>query len=492
MRSSHRDALVLKRAMQENSEERYSVAAYGPESLPWDASNYPSELKVLNDYAVDVVMNSKIPVADPFDAREKIKEEIRNLIKKYFSLSIKEFIPGEIKIPLSVPSFDWEEVYEALESLLSTQVTMGKKVREFERRFSDWIGVREGIMVNSGSSANLLALSVLANPVIKKRIKKNDEVITPAVTWSTTVFPIINVGAKPVLIDVDLESYNINVDEIERAITKKTKAIMPVHLLGNPCDMKIISEMAENHDLFVIEDACEAHGAEFNGKKVGSFGHMATFSFFFSHHISTIEGGMLVTNNEEFAEIAKSLRAHGWVRELKNKEEIAKKYNEIDKRFLFVNMGFNFRPSEIQGAFGIHQLKKLDEFIEIRRENAKYWTEELEEYSEYLLLPREKFNTKHVWLGYPITVRPTARFSREELVEYLERKNIETRPIMAGNMTEQPAMKLFRYRKVGYLENSRIIMRNSFLIGNHLGIGKNEREYVVNCIKEFMKTKVMR
>jgi len=367
---------------------------------------------------------------------------------------------------------------------------MGEKVHEFERMFTNYIGMRNSVMVNSGSSANLLALSVLTNPTIKQRIKANDEVITPAVTWSTTIFPIINVGAIPVLVDVDLETYNADVDQIEKAITNKTRALMIVHLLGNPCDMKRIMEIAEDHTLFVVEDACEAHGAEFSGRKVGSFGDLSTFSFFFSHHISTIEGGMVLTDNDEYAELARSLRAHGWIRELKNREKIAEKYSETDDRYLFINMGFNVRPTEIQGAFGIHQMKKLDKFIEIRRENAKYWTKELEEFSEYLLLPTERENVKHVWFGYPITVKPTAPFDREELTNYLEAKLIETRPIMAGNMAEQPAMKLFKHRVVGDLRNSRTIMRRSLFFGNHPAIGEREREYVADCIKEFMQAKI--
>lgn len=421
--------------------------------------------------------------------REEIKENIKKLLKEYLSLQ-STFIPGETEIPLSVPSYGWEETYDAVESLLTTSVTMGQKVHEFERRFANYIGVRNSIMVNSGSSANLLALSVLTNPTIKQRIKANDEIITPAVTWSTTVFPIINVGATPVLVDVDLKTYNIDVDQIEDAITNKTRAIMLVHLLGNPCDMKRIMEIAEDHDLFVIEDACEAHGAEFNGRKVGSFGHLSTFSFFFSHHISTIEGGMVLTNNEEYAELLRSLRAHGWVRELKAREKIAGRYNGIDDRFLFINIGFNVRPTEIQGGFGIHQMKKLDKFIEIRRDNAKYWTKEFQEFREYLLLPTERQDVKHVWFGYPITVKPTAPFDRADLTKYLEEKLIKTRPIMVGNIAEQPAMKLFKHREIGDLRNSRTIMRRSFFFGNHHAIGQKEREYIVHCIREFMHEKV--
>ena len=258
------------------------------------------------------------------DKRTEIRRKIRNLIKESFSYErAVKFISGKTAIPLMVPSYGWEEVCEALDSLLDTQVTMGEKVKRFEAMFAEYIGVRFAIMVNSGSSANLLALSILTNPVLKNRIRPGDEIITPAVTWATTIYPIINCGAIPVLVDVDLETFNINVEEIKKAITDKTRAIMPVHLLGNPCDMDKIMEIAREHDLYVIEDACEAHGAEFKGQQVGSFGDMATFSFFFSHHISTIEGGMVLTNNEELAELAKALRVFGCVRDIKNKDEIA-------------------------------------------------------------------------------------------------------------------------------------------------------------------------
>jgi CDP-6-deoxy-D-xylo-4-hexulose-3-dehydrase len=418
----------------------------------------------------------------------EIKERIKDLIKVYFSQKKKElFILGKTRIPLNIPSYDWEEASEAIDSILSTCVTMGEKVKQFERKFAERIGVKYAIMVNSGSSANLLALSILTNLALKDRLKPGDEVVTPAVTWATTVYPMINCGLTPVLVDVDIESFNISPREIEKAITERTRAIMLVHLLGNPCEMDKITELAEKHHLYLIEDACEAHGAEFKGQKVGSFGDLATFSFFFTHHISTIEGGMVLTNNEEYAELGKALRAFGWIRDLRDKDEIAKKYRDIDPRFLFINIGYNFRPTEIQGAFGIHQIKKLDKFIEIRRDNAQFWYERLKEFSDYLWLHRERAGTKHVWFGYPLTVSPDAPFTRKELTDFLEGKGVETRPIMAGNIDEQPAMRLFHYRKVGDLPNSKLIMRNSFFFGNHQGIGKEEREGIVEYIREFIK-----
>jgi len=422
------------------------------------------------------------------ESKEEILQSIRDLTQKYFLLNQQvDFIPERTKIPLNTASYDWEEAMEAYESILTTWVTMGKKVKQFEAMFANYVGTKHAIMVNSGSSANLLVLSLLANTTLKNRIKPGDEIITPAVTWATTVFPIIDCGATPVLVDVELETFNIDVQEIEKAITDKTKAIMIVHLLGNPCDMNKIMEIAKIKNLIVIEDSCEAHGAEYSGKKVGNFGDLATFSFFFSHHISTIEGGMILTNNDEYAELAKGMRVFGWIRDLKNKDKIAEEYPEIDERFLFNNLGYNLRPTEIQGGFGIHQMKKLEHFINIRRENAKYWLDNLKKYSDYLLLHGERKNTRHVWFGYPLTIKPKAPFTRKELVNFLEERGLETRPIMAGNIDEQPVMKLYNYRKVGNLDNSRFIMRNSFFFGNHQGIGIKEREAIVEYISQFME-----
>ena len=422
------------------------------------------------------------------DKRTEIEKKTKYLIREYFSVEKNvKFISGKTAIPLVVPSYGWEEVCEALDSLLDTNVTMGEKVKRFEAMFAEYIGVRFATMVNSGSSANLLALSILTNHVLKDRIRPGDEIITPAVTWATTVYPIINCGAIPVLVDVDLETFNINIEEVKKAITDKTRAIMPVHLLGNPCNMDKIMEIAREHNLYIIEDACEAHGAEFKERKVGSFGNMATFSFFFSHHISTIEGGIVLTNNEELAELAKALRAFGWVRDLKNKDKLTSEYKSIDPRFLFVNIGYNFRPTEIQGAFGIHQLGKLENFINIRRSNARFWSERLKKFKNCLLLHSERKGTRHVWFGYPVTVKPNAPFTREELVAFLEAKGVETRPIMAGNIDEQPMMKLFDYRRAGNLPNSRLITRNSFFFGNHHGIGHEEREAITEYIEQFMR-----
>ena len=413
---------------------------------------------------------------------------IKKEIKKIFETqeSNRKFIPGESKIPLAAPSFSYDEVEDALDSMLTTWVTMGKKVNSFEEKFQDYVDSKNAIMVNSGSSANLLALSTLTNPLFENKIEKDSLIITPAVTWATTVSPIVNVGCKPLFVDVDLDTLCINTDLLEESVSEKTSGIMPVHLMGHPCDMKRISKIAQEKNLRLIEDSCEAHGASQEGKKVGTFGDIGTFSFFMSHHITTMEGGMLVTNNEEIAEIAKSLRTFGWTREMKKKAEINSKYSDVDPRFLFVNLGYNLRPTELQGAFGRHQIKKLDSLIQHRRDTARYWNERLMKYSDNLLLPTRNLEI-HVFFGYAITITENAQFSRKEMTDFLESKGIETRPIMSGNFTEQPVSKLLQWEKYGELKNSKLIMRNSFFIGNHLQILEKEREYVADTFDEFFK-----
>ncbi len=414
---------------------------------------------------------------------------IKPLVRKHFqAIERREFVPGKTRIPLTVPTYGAEEVEEALESLLSTWVSMGKKVKRFEEMFAEYLGSKHAVMANSGSSANLLALSVLTNPILKDRIEPGGEIITPAVTWATTVYPIANVGCIPVLVDVDLETFNVNPEEVDKAIGPKTQAIMPVHLLGGPCQIDKLQSSAEKNDLFLVEDSCESTGAEFHGRKVGTFGDMGTFSFYISHHISTIEGGMVVTDDDDLYEYLKAMRAFGWIRDLKDAKSYSQANPGIDSRFLFMTAGYNFRPTEIQGAFGIHQIRKLDRFIEIRRKNAAYWNKKLDSYRDALILPRETPGTRHVFFGYPISVKPEAHFTRDDMVGFLEKKGIETRPVMAGNMAEQPVMKTIPHRVAGGLANSEAIMRRSFFFGNHNGIGPVEREYIADCLIEFLSS----
>lgn len=390
-----------------------------------------------------------------------------------------------------VPQFGPEEIEAALAVLLSGRVTMGRNVEAFERRFARYLGVSHAVMVNSGSSANLLALSLLG--LEKDRpLRPGDEVVTPAVTWATTVYPIAQVGCVPVLVDVELPSYNIDVESLTRALGRRTRALFPVHLLGNPAEMKPLVELAEERGLFLVEDTCESHGAEFGGRKAGTFGDVGTFSFFLSHHITTIEGGMVVTNREELADRARAARVFGWIRPLRRREAYRRRYPHIDPRYLFAFPGFNFRPMETQGAFGLRQISRLEPFIRVRRENARYWNRLLDPYRDLLILPEERPGTRHVWFGYPLTVRPGAPFTRDEIVSCLEKSGIETRPVMAGNMAEQPAMEHVPHRVAGSLPNARLVMRNSFLFGNHQGIGKREREFIGETLCGFLERKERR
>lgn len=415
-----------------------------------------------------------------------IKAEVGDLVKEYMQLDKKDFVPGKDKIPLSVPSFGWEEISEAIDSMLDTKVTMGEKVARFEEMFARYIGVKHAVMVNSGSSANLVALSILRNPSKEDHLQQRDLVITPALNWSTTVFSIIATGCVPLLVDVDIDRFTMSLDSVRKAEREGPRAVVAVHLLGNPCNMEQIFESGKEKDLFIVEDACEAVGAEINGRKVGSFGDLSTFSFFFSHHISTVEGGMLLTNNEEDANLARSMRAHGWIRERSDRREIMAKHDKIDPRFLFINLGYNLRPTEIQGAFGIHQMDKLEELLRVRRDNAEYWSKRLQPYSKYLAWPTDTNGLRSSWFGFPITVKRNTLFSRDELMRYLEEQGIETRPLMGGNMAEQPALKLFEFRTIDSLKNAQKIMRNSFFFGNHQGISQNERHYIGDCLETFL------
>ena len=413
--------------------------------------------------------------------REAITPFIKQVFTDYESSHCGgPFIPGETRLPLSTPAYGPEEVIEALDSLLSTYVTMGKKVNTFESIFADYIGVDHGVMVNSGSSANLVALTAMRS---LGYLSPGDEIITPAVTWATTVYPIAQVGCIPVLVDVGAD-YNIDPYAIERAITPKTRAILPVHLMGNPCAMDAIMDIAVARNLLVIEDACEAHGAKVGDKMVGCIGDVGFFSFFFSHHISTIEGGMVVTSLSPLADACRSLRAFGWPREMELRDKVVAQYPDIDPRFLFLNPGFNLRPTEIQGAFGMHQLPKLEGIIEQRRGNAAYFNEHLGQFTD-LILPEERPDTRHVWFGYPITVKFGASFSREDLVGFLESKGLETRPIGTGNMANQPVMKQIEHRVDGTLEQAQYIDQNGFFFGVHEGLTEEQREAIVFYFKEF-------
>lgn len=384
-----------------------------------------------------------------------------------------------------MPLYAAEEVSEALECMLEQNVTMGRRVSSFEREFANFIGSEHAIMVNSGSSANLIALSVLCQRVVENRLEPGDEVIVPAIAWSTTIAPILQLGCVPVLVDIDEQTLNMRPESVEQARSDRSKGVMPVHLLGNPVDMDPLMAAAKRHGMWVIEDTCESLGSEIAGKQAGSFGHFGTFSFYFSHHITTIEGGMIVTDDQQLADLARSLRAHGWSREMSTRADLEGANPDIDPYFLFVNVGYNLRPMESQAAFGSVQLRRLDEFNEQRRANALILEAALEKYSDRLRLVSEQRGGRSTWFGFSVIVAD--RQTRARLRDHLESRKIATRPIVAGNLALQPAFRDNPHRVVGDLATATSIGERGLFIGNHPNLTPEHLQHIVCAFDDFFE-----
>lgn len=399
------------------------------------------------------------------------------------------FDPEKPIVRLHEPTFGAEEINAALECMLTTYVTMGPKVKAFEREFADKHGWRHGVMVNSGSSANLLAVAAIANTLTKDSLKPGDEVIVPALSWSTTVWPLIQLGLVPVIADLDPRTLNIDPNEIERAIGPKTRGVMIVPVYGNPCAMDAIVDICRRRNLVLIEDCCEALGATYDGKPVGKFGRVATFSFYYSHHITTFEGGICVTDDDDLAETMRILRAHGWVREVEDKQRWLKQHPDIDPKFLFVNVGYNLRATEPQGAMGSVQLKKLDRFVEMRRASAAAYKKALQRFDNLFAFQEETPRGRHSWFGFSLILREGLKFGARDLMAALGRANIESRPIIAGNIARQPALQHYAHRTVGDLKHSTAVMQRGFSFGNHQAIDDAARAYVVEHIAKFVSAR---
>jgi CDP-6-deoxy-D-xylo-4-hexulose-3-dehydrase len=420
------------------------------------------------------------------ETRLAIHRHIEEYCQKYHRFA---FDPAQPVVRLHEPTFGASEIIAATDVLLSTRVTMGPKVRDFEREFAEAFHFAQGITNNSGSSANLLAVAALCNIATPNRLQPGDEVIVPALCWSTTVWPLIQHDLVPVIVDCDPNTFNIDPAEIERAIGPKTRGIMPVHVYGNPCDMRAIVDICRRRDLVLIEDCCEALGATYDGKAVGKFGRVGTFSFYFSHHMTTLEGGICVTDEFELAEMIRVLRAHGWVRELQEPKAYYEKYPNIDKRFLFINQGYNLRLTELQAAFGLIQLPKLAGFVDARRTNTSEWLKDLARWSEFFHFQQETPNARSSCFGFPILVKDNAPFTTGQITAFLNKANIETRPIICGNIAEQPAMHMYKHRVVGNLQSSGAVMDRGFSFGNHQAIDVAARAYVTETIASFMKSR---
>jgi CDP-6-deoxy-D-xylo-4-hexulose-3-dehydrase len=424
------------------------------------------------------------------DRKEELLDAVKSSVENYCNYAHDHsFDPRSPVVRLHEPTFGASEINAAVECLLTTQVTMGVKVRNFEREFSDYHNFRHGVMVNSGSSANLLAIATLVNVETEDCLKPGDEVIVPALSWSTTVWPLVQSGLVPVIVDIDPETLNIDPTEIEKAIGPRTRAIMIVPVYGNPCDMETILEICNRKQLVLIEDCCEALGATYAGKPVGKFGRVGTYSFYYSHHMTTLEGGICVTDDTTFAENMRIIRAHGWLREVEDKSPWLEKYPGIDERFLFVNLGFNLRATELQGAMGSVQLPKLNSFVEARRQNANWYRKEFSRFEDLFEFQKETPNGEHSWFGFPMKVRADAPFTVNELREALAEAHIESRPIICGNIAQQPAMKLYNHRVVGDLANATNVMLRGFSFGNHQAIDLAAKEYVSQSLQDFIDSK---
>jgi len=423
----------------------------------------------------------------------EINRFVNNIFKNQFS---KKITAKSTRIKYAGMIFDKEDIESAIKSLLlsfsDNWFALGTNALSFQKKLASYLGVPKTIFVNSGSSANLISVATLA---AKKIIKRGDEVITMATTFPTTINPLLIYGLNPVLVDTELPSYTANLEQLENAITNKTKMIMLPHINGSPNDMERVMEIAQNHDLVVVEDSCDALGSKFNGKLVGTFGDLGTFSFYAAHHMSTGEGGAVV-GNSELISTAESIRDWGRVnlnsgsfgnRQFSSQNISNKLPKDYEERYTYTNIGYNLKPLDLQAAIGLVQLKKLPKFTQKRKQNFKFLSENLQNFSDKLILPESLPGADPSWFVFPITVKQNNVFKRVDIIKYLEKKRIETRPILAGNITNHPAYKNIKFRKSGKLNTSKVILENSFFIGVYPGLDDNTLEYVVECFKNFFK-----
>lgn len=430
---------------------------------------------------------------------EEIREEIFENIKELYDLKDNnDFIPGQTTINYAGRSFDEKEIMSLVDSSLDFWLTAGRYAKQFEEDLAKFIKIKYCLLTNSGSSANLLAISALTSHKLgEKRLKKGDEVITTACGFPTTLNPIIQNNLTPVFLDVEIGTYNIRVDLIEDSITENTKAIFVPHTLGNPVDLKNLMKIAKNNDLWFIEDNCDALGSRYNGKFTGSFGHISTCSFYPAHHITMGEGGAVLTDDPILKEIITSFRDWGrdcWC-EPGCDNTCGKRFGwqlgdlpyGYDHKYVYSHVGYNLKVTDMQAAVGVEQLKKLPRFIETRKANFKKIYNALKTYEKYLVLPKKDKKSNPSWFGFPLIVKEDAPFSRNDLVEHLEKNKIATRMLFGGNLIKQPAYENINYRIVGSLSNTDKVMKQLFWIGVYPGITNEKMDYMMNEFLSFFK-----
>ena len=425
------------------------------------------------------------------------EEGLKQLLVSKFAKNInKGIVPGESYIPVSGKVIDEEDVLWGIESMMDAWLTAGRFSVKLERELARYFGSRFSLLVNSGSSANLVAFYALTSPKLKERaIKPGDEIITVAAGFPTTINPMIQFGCIPVFLDVEIPTYNIKAEDIEKAISPKTKAIMLAHALGNPFNLSVVMAIAKKYNLWVIEDDCDSLGATYEGKKTGTFGDLATLSFYPAHHITMGEGGAVLVNNASLKKVAESFRDWGrdcWCAPGKDNtcgERYCQKLGELpegyDHKYTYSHIGFNLKVSDMQAAVGLSQLTKADHFVARRKENHAMLLGMFKEFEEHFILPVATENSDPSWFGFMLTIRETSPINRNKFVEYLENNKIGTRLFFAGNMLRQPAYSTINYRKIGDLENTDLVMNNSFWLGVWPGLEKKHYEYIIDVVRNY-------
>ena len=434
---------------------------------------------------------------------DQLRKEIATLVEQYHQAAFpaKPFLGGISTLPVSGKVFDADEMQHLIDSSLDFWLTTGRFAEQFETQFAKVMGMKHALLCNSGSSANLLAVTALTSPRLKKRaLKEGDEVITVAAGFPTTVNPILQNRLVPVFVDVQLGTYDATMESIEAAIGPKTKAIVMAHTLGNPFNLDGVMSIAKEHNLFVVEDTCDAVGATYNDKPVGSFGDISTTSFYPAHHITMGEGGCVLVKSAPMKKIVESLR--DWGRDCwcppGNDNTCGRRFDwqlgelpyGYDHKYVYSHIGYNLKLTDMQAAVGVAQLKKLPDFIAARRHNFKRLYAGLKKFEEVLILPETTPQSNPSWFGFAITIRPGAPFSRLELVQHIESRRIGTRLLFGGNLMRQPAYINMPHRVVGPLTNADIITDNTFWLGVYPGLTDEMVDFMIATVAEFIDTKV--
>jgi CDP-6-deoxy-D-xylo-4-hexulose-3-dehydrase len=432
---------------------------------------------------------------------DQLRQQILDLVAEHYQVAHQRqpFQPGDTRIHYAGRVYDEREIVALVDASLDFWLTLGKNGLAFEGAFAEFLGVSHALMVNSGSSANLVAVATLCSRQNDRPLLPGDEVITPAATFPTTIAPLVQYDLVPVFVDCRPGTYNVDADELEKAISDRTRALFLPHMLGNACQMDRITDIVDRHDLYVIEDVCEAMGSRFGGRLLGTFGHLSTFSFYPSHHITTGEGGIVATNDPALAKTARSIRDWGrdcWCshRTLGPNGACGRRYSHpvpgvpgtYDHKYLYSNVGYNLRPTDMQAALGLVQLGRFAEFEEARKANFRYLYQGLSQFEEFLILPTWDEQTDACWFAFPLTVRDSAPFTRNDLVKWLEGRGVETRFLMAGNILRQPGFTHIEHRKVGDLPNTEQVMRSAFFVGVYPGLDRARLNYVVEQFGTFL------